>query len=173
MDNSLMTGNQIRLDQGIVSTATKKHASEVPALRLEEQLSSESGRFRTHTRQNSLMSDRDGSSSPRAPKSSRKDKFQRKYERYLLQDIVEQMIDELTTVGAYEVYVNSNIKKDMAKTSNKIVKDVVKKMTLEVALDAIADETMTSVLSATRVTEKTPEIADIVKTPSTDNQHAF
>jgi hypothetical protein len=89
----------------------------------------------------------------------------------LLQDVVEAMIDELTTVSAYEVYVSSSLKKDMAKTSNKMIKEAIKKMTLEVAMNAIADETMSSVLSSSRVAEVPQELADILQTPSAEHQN--
>ena len=46
-------------------------------------------------------------------------------------NIVEAMIDELTTVCTYSTYVQCNIKKDINKTSSRLVKNVVKDMCRE------------------------------------------
>jgi hypothetical protein len=69
-----------------------------------------------------------------------------KIEKKLIWSVIEEMIDEITTVQAYSTYVNSSIKKDTVKVSNKITKGVVKQMTLEVAMETLADLKINNVL---------------------------
>lgn len=84
----------------------------------------------------------EGNLTGRSTKSNRMDKSQRKVnkvEKKLIWSVIEEMIDEMTTVQTYSTFVNCNLKKEIAQFNNKTIKTVVKQMTLEVAMQALAD----------------------------------
>lgn len=86
-------------------------------------------------------------------KSQRKDKSTRKsnkVDKMLLWSVIEDLIDEMTTVQVYANYVHCNLKRDMVKARNHMVKEVAEQMALEVAMKALADLKVDNALSESK-----------------------
>lgn len=73
-----------------------------------------------------------------------------KLEKRLLWSFIEDLIDEMTTVQVYANYVNCNLKKEVVKARNHLLKDVVEEMTLEIAMTALADSRINSLLNESK-----------------------
>ena len=73
---------------------------------------------------------------------SRKENALKRIEKNILIDIVESMIDDLTTVESYKTYVHTNVKKDIHKTHKLMINRVVNSMCLDIAKVEIANKSL-------------------------------